>query len=405
MIGYGSGVTVGELAALGSVRQVVVAEISRAVLAAAPLFDFASQAASQNPKVVTLRSDAYRALLRSEGSFDVIVSEPSNPWMAGIELLYSREFLAAARGRLEPGGVFAQWYHQYENDLESVELVLRTYVAVFDEVAVWYAGSADLLVLGFQASVPAPQLLERLGRRALQPDAAAGLRRAGVKSVSELLAHELIPAGVLHAANLAGPLHTLTHPRLSDLAARAFFRGGVAQLPFTGYAEPARIGAENSLVRRLLADADPALRSRLRAELAAEACSHRKAPCGAWLGDWLRREPESPALATLREKAAKARRNFGGPLPAAIPDEIAELLGPPGAADSAIPLTLALQRTQLFHRFYQHALDFDEQRLLDDWRRCRHPADPAACARGLEFVGRLVAGERLETLNVRAGGR
>ncbi len=81
------------------------------------------------------------------------------------------------------------------------------------------------------------------------------------------------------------------------------------------------------------------------------------------------------------------------------------LLGPPGAADSAIPLTLAIQRTQLFHRFYQHALDFDELRLLDDWRRCRHPADPAACARGLEFVGRLAAGERLEALNVRAGGR
>ncbi len=405
VIGYGSGVTVGELASLGSMRQVVVAEISRAVLEAAPLFDFASLAASRNPKVVTVRSDAYRALLRSGGSFDVIASEPSNPWMAGIELLYSREFLAAARGRLEPGGVFAQWFHQYETDLETIELVLRTYTAIFDEVAVWYAGSADLLLLGFQARVPAPQLLERLERRAAQPDAAAGLRRAGVESISALLAHELIPPGVLHAANLPGPLHTLTHPRLSDLAARAFFRGLSAGLPFTGYGEAARIGAENSLLRRHLAAADPALQSKRRAEVAAEACVHRRTPCGAWLGNWQGREPASPALAALREAATKGIRRFGGPVDASIPGEMAALLGPTEEdADSAVPLQLAIRRTQLYQRFYQHALAFDEERLLDNWRNCQHPEDPAACARGMEYVRKLLAGERPGVPKGRAGG-
>jgi spermidine synthase len=71
VIGFGTGVTAGEFAALDSAREVVVAEISRGVIEAAPLFDFANQNASRHPKVQMLRGDAYRTLLRSEGSFDV----------------------------------------------------------------------------------------------------------------------------------------------------------------------------------------------------------------------------------------------------------------------------------------------------------------------------------------------
>ena len=62
-------------------------------LAAAPLFDAGNQQASRNPKIHAIRSDAYRTLLRSEGLFDLIVSEPSNPWVTGIEMLYSQEML------------------------------------------------------------------------------------------------------------------------------------------------------------------------------------------------------------------------------------------------------------------------------------------------------------------------
>ncbi len=97
VIGFGTGVTAGELASLEESREVQVAEISPAVIAAAPLFDFGNLGASLNPKLTIVRGDAYRTLLRSPGQFDLIVSEPSNPWVTGIEMLYSREFLTAAR--------------------------------------------------------------------------------------------------------------------------------------------------------------------------------------------------------------------------------------------------------------------------------------------------------------------
>src|SRR5574338_267480 len=206
VIGYGTGVTAGELAALAETREITVAEISRGVLRAAPLFDYGNQSASRNPKVHVTRGDAYRALLRSEGRFGVISSEPSNPWGVGIEMLFSREFLEAARARLAPGGVYAQWMHLYEIDEETVDIVLRTYAQVFDHVAVWFTMGPDVLLLGFQSDAHALDV-ERIAERFAQPDFTAGFGRAGIHSVDALLAHELLPLDTLRAARLAGPVH------------------------------------------------------------------------------------------------------------------------------------------------------------------------------------------------------
>src|SRR5690606_25173202 len=122
---------------------IVVAEISPAIMEAAPYFDEGNLNASKSDKVRVVVSDAYRALLRSRQPFDVIVSEPSNPWVTGVEMLFSREFLAAARDRLAPGGVLAQWFHTYETDDATLDIVLRTYASVFDRVAVWYTMTND----------------------------------------------------------------------------------------------------------------------------------------------------------------------------------------------------------------------------------------------------------------------
>ena len=61
-------------------------------------------------------------------TYDVIVSEPSNPWMAGIASLFTREFFESARDRLAPGGVLCQWAHTYDisnRDLKSIVATLK----------------------------------------------------------------------------------------------------------------------------------------------------------------------------------------------------------------------------------------------------------------------------------------
>jgi spermidine synthase len=378
VIGWGTGVTAGELAALSTTREVVAAEISSAVLAADPFFASANLEAGKSPKLRLVRSDAYRALLRSEGRFDVIASEPSNPWMAGVEMLFSREFLLAARSRLAPGGAYVQWFHCYESDDRTLELVLRTFRSVFPETAVWYTVGDDLLLVGFSepTRLELPVLTERMAR----PDLAAGLARAGIEGPVELIAHELMPAGVLNALALEGPLHTLLHPRLTYLAARAFFAGGRSQLPFSGAGAAGALGAERSLAKQLRAQEGGALSDASYASLVDEACSARTDVCMAWLADWIRTRPGSPLLA---ERRARWRTTaLGEPVRVDELRELAALLRGRVAA-GVVELAEAERQSALLERYHQHGIPFDRHALLALWSRCRPPPGSDACERGL----------------------
>jgi proteasome lid subunit RPN8/RPN11 len=360
-------VTAGELAALDSTREVIVAEISPGVIEAAPLFEFGNQHALASPKTRIVRGDAYRALLRTRGRFDLIVSEPSNPWVTGIEMLYSREFLAAARERLRPGGVYSQWIHTYELDDETLALVLRTYADVFEDVAVWYGTGVDLLLLGF-GDRDASRDLERLLARAEQPDFRAGLERAGVLSLPELLAHEILPRGVLHAAALNGPLHTLLQPILSHRAARAFFVGRRARLPSSAGLEAARLGAERSLLRRYLAQRGEPLSAQERQTLVRHVCSERTEECVALLARWRHEERDSAELAQALEAARKGRlEGLGWDLV----DRVATFYEPrPDLPAETRSLEYARSATGTFERYYHHAFPFRRESLRTLWMRC-----------------------------------
>lgn len=391
VIGWGTGVTVGELAALDDTREITVAEISRGVMDAAPFFDLGNLNASRSPKVRVVRADAYRALLRSEGRYGAIVSEPSNPWGVGVEMLFSEEFLRAARSRLAPGGVYVQWMHTYEIDEATVELVLRTYARVFDHVAVWFTTGPDLLLLGFDSDARALDLA-RLARRFERPDLAAGFRRAGLTSLESLLAHELLPLDTLRAARLEGPVHTLRHPILSHQAARAFFRGQLADLPRLASREAAETGRRNSLWRRHLGSrADAPTEDELEA-LAWETCRRgRYVECATVHGRWRRDFPSSTRLAASVEKAGRLGRIVREQLDDELLGGLAALVRPgekPAVAgvDLAVAATKA---TELFATYYLHSLPFDRQALAAEWRRCearRRPVGP--CLRGREQAER-----------------
>jgi hypothetical protein len=387
VIGYGTGVTIGELAALQGMEEIVVAEISPAVLRASPLFDFANLEASKRQNVRLVRSDAYRAFVRSEGQYDVIVSVPSNPWTAGIEMLYSSEFLQAARKRLSPGGIYVQWYHQYETDEESVALVLRTFASVFERVTVWYGLGADFLILGMQDSTSIPDL-EVMQRRFMRADIREGLRRAGIESFPALLAHELVPVGVISASDLPGAIHTLFRPRLNHVAGRAFFRGASGALPPLGLGETARIGTQNSVLRRYLA-ALPRVDA-VSARLAAtqEACRYRRSQCLALLAAAIQDDRESPQLAALLESvyAEDSILRVGGAITRQMVDSVMRIAAPDFAERaSTVPLAAAEHATYLYRQLFQYSAPFDPAVLAEFWRRCRASASQKGrCELGLQ---------------------
>jgi spermidine synthase len=392
VIGLGTGVSAGELAALESVQRVEVAEISRAVIEAAPLFDVGNLDASKNSKIHVERGDAYRTLLRSARQrFDVIVSEPSNPWVTGVEMLYSVEFLEAARARLSPGGVYAQWFHLYEVDIDTVELVMRTYTSVFPHVAVWYTLESDLLLLGFNRGDHALDV-NAVAERFEQPDFVAGFARAGIEGLPALLAHEVFPLGVLNEASLAGPVHTLHRPILSDMAARAFFVGRRAD-DLSRYLNrsAARVGRENSLLGRLTR---PLAAAEYLAALQAasyETCKQaRRLGCATLLARWRQVGGQADVeelLRKLRSKASSAEALKESNL------RMIEVLleGRPRRTGKGKSLARAKALSDAFLRHYHHAEPFDRRALTIAWDRCREDGCDEAREHLEDRIGSLPA--------------
>jgi hypothetical protein len=307
-------------------------------------------------------------------------------------MLYSREFLAEARDRLTPRGVFCQWFHLYETNDEAVELVLDTYASVFDHVAVWTVNYADVLLLGFRDDHWALDV-DRLSARLQQPDFRAASVRLELADLSTLLAHETLPLGVLHAAGRTGAVHSLYRPRLSLVAGRAFFTGGRGSLPFTGYGEAAEIGSANSLLRRYRAQVSGSGGSgAIYGEAAWRACRAQLPNCAALAAAWSKTQPESESFARL----AETLRSTQGP---SFLTSLGALLESNGTARSTrrdrVAPGDALEWTRMYLSYYAHAEPFDPARLLEVWQHCRPDGESReGCDRGLSAAERLVLGQR-----------
>jgi predicted membrane-bound spermidine synthase len=369
VIGWGTGMTVGELAALDGSREVVVAEISPGVIEAAPFFEALNRGALGNPKTRIIQSDAYRALLRDDSDYDVIVSEPSNPWVIGVENLYSLEFLRAAEERLAPGGVYAQWFHTYETDDETVALVLATFREAFDQVAVWRGRSADLILLGFEDGDYVPDIAQ-LRARAERPDFSAQLEALPLTSFGRLVAHEVLPAGVLHEIEMRDRLHTLMHPILGDRAARAFYRRSQGRLPPGVSRSAAETGARSSLVGAYLAQHPDA---EARRELMRETCALSLEQCATLFARWTHDSPDDPALAESLEKARTSH------LAEALAPEalvaLAALYRSEATADAPASYEDAQLLLQRYLQNYHHGAPFSASALHATWKRCAE-SDP-----------------------------
>jgi hypothetical protein len=289
-------------------------------------------------------------------------------------MLYSREFLEAARAHLAPGGVYGQWFHLYESDVAVVSLVLRTYATVFPHVSVWFTLGTDLLLLGFDRP-DRPLDVRALETRFRRADFAAGFARAGIESFPQLLAHELLPLGTLHAAELEGEIHTLRHPILSYRAARAFFRGHQAWLPPLLSPAHERVASRNSLLRRLAGDGGPLPEELLEAAARENCRLERNGQCATFFARWGFDYPESPRLeATLAEvRKAPGRRN-PNIAPAQLKRLQALFSGRIAAVEDEASLARARALTSRFLAHYQHAVPFDRNVLEAAWSSCRGEA-------------------------------
>ena len=147
IIGLGSGVTLGS-ALRHPVERVDTLEISPEVVAASRFFERENHGALADRRARLIIGDGRSHLAFTRREYDVIISEPSNPWMAGVAALFTREFFSAARDRLAAGGIMCQWAHAYDISDDDLRSIVATFSAVFPHASLWLAGEADVLLIG-----------------------------------------------------------------------------------------------------------------------------------------------------------------------------------------------------------------------------------------------------------------
>jgi hypothetical protein len=114
VIGMGTGITAGELTRYPEVRSIDIAEISPSVIKALPLFEKYNFQVHKDPRLKILQGDAFNILKGTDQKWDIIISEPSNPWVTGVDSLFSKEFYTLVDKHLNEDGAFVQWVHFYE---------------------------------------------------------------------------------------------------------------------------------------------------------------------------------------------------------------------------------------------------------------------------------------------------
>ncbi|HEX6098317.1 MAG TPA: fused MFS/spermidine synthase [Thermoanaerobaculia bacterium] len=188
VVGLGTGSSAGWLAAVPSMARVDAVELEPVVLDVARACEAVNAGVMTSPKVHVTIGDAREVLLTSGRTYDIIASEPSNPYRAGIASLFTQEFYLAARDRLRDRGIFAQWVQSYAVHPETIRTIYATLTSVFPNVQTWWTTEGDLLLVASRTPivVDAELLRARLGT---EPFRSAMMNTWRVSSVEGFLAH------------------------------------------------------------------------------------------------------------------------------------------------------------------------------------------------------------------------
>lgn len=205
VLGLGSGVTAGA-ALTHRLTNLDVVEISPGVVSASNYFRSENRSALADPRTRLLVADGRSHLRLASSSYDVVISEPSNPWMAGVASLFTREFMTSVRERLAPGGVFCQWTHTYDMSRDDLRSIVATFTSVFPHASLWLVGESDVLLIGSASPLKADA--EAMWRRYIVPDVRDDLRTVAVSGVRDLLGLRVADAAALRRYTMDAAVQT-----------------------------------------------------------------------------------------------------------------------------------------------------------------------------------------------------
>ncbi len=209
VVGLGTGMTAGLLGKVPGIEKVTVAELEPSIVEVARRSSLVNGDVLNNPRVQLAFGDGREILLTSQQDFDLIISEPSNPYRIGIASLFTQEFYQAVESRLRDKGYFVQWIQGYEIDASALSIAIHTMRTVFPYVSIWGPEGSDLLLVATRE----PQVVDAARIRGMieHPAYEEWLRRVWqAEGVEAVLAHHLVPPQLTDALaeQLPEPVNT-----------------------------------------------------------------------------------------------------------------------------------------------------------------------------------------------------
>jgi spermidine synthase len=206
VIGFGGGMTASALARYPELERLDCVEIEPAVVGAAPLLGQLNRNVLQDSRVHVIFDDARNFLFTSRDQYDLIVSEPSNPWIAGVATLFTREFYRAAQARLAPGGAFVQWVQAYSLFPDDLRMVLATFLSEFQGATLWHGDAPDLILMA--PSGPTTEILNRTQALYANPSLHEDFKRLGMDEPAGLFGFYMLDDAGLRTFSLGARMNT-----------------------------------------------------------------------------------------------------------------------------------------------------------------------------------------------------
>jgi spermidine synthase len=223
VVGYATGVTAGAILQ-SPVESVECVELEPATVNGSLYFEHVNNHPLNDPRLHLIIDDARTYLRVVPTRYDMIVSEPSHPWVPGVANLFTREFFQVGRERLNDDGIFVQWLQIYQLSTDSLRSVLATFHETFPYVLVFRVQGAwkgkDLLLVGSKT----PSTLDRITERVGDSRIAAELARVNIKSEADVKAWYVCDEKQLAPAVAGAVINTDDNMHIETTAPREAFR-------------------------------------------------------------------------------------------------------------------------------------------------------------------------------------
>lgn len=225
-IGFGSGMTTHNL--LGAIRleRVDTVEIEQAMVDGARGFGRFVERAYTDPRSRIYIEDAKTYFSSHNARYDIIISEPSNPWVSGVANLFSEEFYRYIQRHLNERGLLVQWLQLYESNLTLVSSVFQALAEHFNDYVVFNTSFGDILIIASNGGA-----LDQIDSAILaEPQLQEQLQRVGLRSINDLKARRIGDKKLLQPLFVAAgaPINSDFFPYLSLNAPRSRYLGETA---------------------------------------------------------------------------------------------------------------------------------------------------------------------------------